>query len=71
MSNLNAVQTVNQTEDNSKTNTKVSIMNLFDDIAVEAERSPRDWTLEDCKKKLTVIFKESKKDGEVIKRQLT
>jgi hypothetical protein len=54
MSKLNATQT----ENNLNTNTEVSIMNLFDDIAVEEARSPRDWTLEDCKKKLTVIFKE-------------
>jgi hypothetical protein len=64
MSNLNAVQTENQTND-VNTNKEENIMNLFDDIAVEEARSPRDWTLEDCKKKLTVIFKESKKDNHV------
>jgi hypothetical protein len=56
MSNLNAIQT----EDNLNTNTEENIMNLFNDIAVEEARSPRDWTLQDCKEKLTVIFKESK-----------
>jgi hypothetical protein len=56
MSNFNAIQT----EDNLNTNTEVNIMNLFDDIAVEEAKSPRDWTVEDCKQKLKVIFKESK-----------
>ena len=60
MSNLNTEQT-----SDLNTNTEVNIMNLFDDIAVEEARSPRDWTLEDCKQKLTVIFKESKKEDEI------
>jgi len=45
---------------------KVSMMNLFDDIAVKEEiKSPQDWTLDDCKEKLTVIFKEAKDDNEI------
>jgi len=45
---------------------KVSMMNLFDDIAVKEEiKSPQDWTLDDCKEKLTVIFKETKNYNEI------
>jgi hypothetical protein len=38
-------------------------MNLFDDVAVKIEESknPRDWTIEDCKQSLSVIFRESTK----------
>jgi hypothetical protein len=45
---------------------KVSMMNLFDDITVKEEiKSPQDWTLDDCKEKLTVIFKEAKDNNEI------
>jgi hypothetical protein len=56
MSNLNSNTTTNTTQQE-----EANIMNLFNDIAFEEEtKSPRDWTLEDCKKNLKVIFKESK-----------
>jgi hypothetical protein len=56
MSNLNdntANTTTNHIEDN--------IMNLFSDIAIQEEevKSPKDWTLNDCKKNLKAIFKDS------------
>ena len=49
---------------------KVSMMNLFDDIVVKEEiKSPQDWTLAECKKKLTVdqvTFRQSTKDNQII-----
>lgn len=34
---------------------------LFKDVIVkETKKSPKDWTIEDCKKELTVIFRDSK-----------
>jgi len=65
---------INNTEANIMNNSnselmalpKVGMMNLFDDIAAKEEiRSPQDWTLDDCKEKLTVIFKEAKDDNEI------
>lgn len=78
---INSTNTLtNNTEENSMNNSKnelitspeepkVSMMNLFDDIAISDEIiSPHDWTLADCKKMLTVdnvIFRETQKSGEI------
>jgi hypothetical protein len=56
MNNLNnniANTTTNHIEDN--------IMNLFSDIAIQEEevKSPKDWTLNDCKNNLKAVFKDS------------
>ncbi|RTR36475.1 hypothetical protein EKG38_24060 [Shewanella canadensis] len=52
---------MNNLNNDSATNNVFSSINLFDDVAVTNEhKSPSDWTLEDCKSNLQVIFKESK-----------
>jgi hypothetical protein len=56
MNNLNnniANTTTNHTEDN--------IMNLFSDIAIQEDevKSPKNWTLVDCKNNLKAVFKDS------------
>jgi hypothetical protein len=58
MSNLNAVQTENQTND-LNTNKEEIKMNLFADIAapVQERKNAIDWTLDDCKNNLNVIFR--------------
>tara|TARA_R110002167_G_scaffold32371_3_gene105172 strand:+ start:249 stop:653 length:405 start_codon:yes stop_codon:yes gene_type:complete len=37
-------------------------MNLFNDVALTntETKNPRDWTIDDCRENLTVIFRESK-----------
>ena len=50
---------------------EVSMMNLFDDIAVKEEiKSPQDWTLDDCKERLNVIFKEKDNDQIIVSVRL-
>jgi hypothetical protein len=56
MNNLNnniANTTTNHIEDN--------IMNLFSDIAIQEDevKSPKNWTLVDCKNNLKAVFKDS------------
>jgi hypothetical protein len=46
---------------------EVNMMNLFDDIAIQEEiKSPCDWTIDEYKENLDVIFRQSKKSDEII-----
>lgn len=56
MTNLNGNENNNPT-----TNPKDNIMNLFSDIAIQEDevKSPKDWDINDCKKNLKAIFKDS------------
>lgn len=50
---------------------KISMTNLFDDIAVKKEiKSPQDWTLDDCKERLHVIFKETDNEQIIVSVRL-
>jgi hypothetical protein len=52
---------MNNLNNDSTTSIAFNPMNLFDDVAVANEqKSPSEWTLEDCKNNLQVIFKDSK-----------
>ena len=59
MTNLNSNENNNPT-----TNPKDNIMNLFSDIAIQEDevKSPKDWTLQDCKNNLITVFKNSSED---------
>jgi hypothetical protein len=52
-------ETAMTTATNTTTNQEVNTMNLFADIALPEQetKSPIDWTLEDCKNNLKVIFR--------------
>ncbi|MBB1317816.1 hypothetical protein H5123_09195 [Shewanella sp. SR43-4] len=57
---------MNNLNNDSTTNTAFNPTNLFGDVAVSNEhKSPSEWTLEDCKSNLQVIFKESKNADEI------
>ncbi len=60
--NTNEENTMNNFKNSTETTTnqEENIMNLFSDIAVPVQenKKPIDWTLEDCKNNLKVIFRE-------------
>ena len=51
----------NNVANSTTTNPKDNIMNLFSDIAIQEDevKSPKDWTLSDCKNNLKAVFKDS------------